>query len=110
MKFRRFVESVINRDKATALVMNAVGAEPSDPDQRSDVLGSLIRHHPDLSDRLSGYAELKPYITQIQGFMHSAQNKTLQQLIDFIEQVGDPTEPQAQPPVSVSTGNSDSPI
>lgn len=84
--FKTWLETV-NRDQARAFVMDAVGADQNDPKEQSDVLGSLIRHHPDIEHKIMAFSELQPYQSQIVGFIRASRDKTLQELVDFIEKI-----------------------
>lgn len=107
LHFRLWMESQINRDSAKRIVLDALDI-PQDSENMGDVLGTPLRQRPEIAQKLNGFAELKPYMTTITAWIRGNGTKTLQQLIDYIDSLDNPKEPdqtsqqslQAAPPVA----------
>lgn len=84
MRFKIWWEN-INRRTARDIVLDALGASSATTEQRGAVLGSQIKEHPDLMQKLTSYTELQPFISQITTFVETSANKTIQFLINFID-------------------------
>lgn len=104
MNFRIWLENM-SREHMKKIVLDAVGISSDDKsDAINDVLSSLLRHHPDLEHELSNYKELRSYKSNISGWLHANKNKTLQQLIDFLADLDEPSKEVApqEPEVGIS--------
>ena len=84
MKFKIWLENTITRDTAKTFVLDAVGAGDSPGDDQSNLVGSLIGRYNDLGNKLSSFSELRPYDSEISGYIYANGKRTLQDLINFI--------------------------
>lgn len=93
MRFKSWFEAVITRDTAKTLVLNAIGIE-TDSEEQGELLGSLIGQYKNLEDKLTAFSEIRPYATEIAGYIHGNPKRTLQDLINFVAKLDDQGEEQ----------------
>jgi len=86
LEFKNWLELTIDRIEAKDIVLDALGAKSSDAES---VLASRIREQPELEQKLGNYAELRPYINDIIGFMRSNPDRNLIDLVNYIYKVDD---------------------
>ena len=87
----------MNHDKAKSLVLNALKSSEFDLKQQNEVISSLIEQRPELSQELEKFSELRSHITEIKGWIAANGKKTIQQLINYLQNLDTP-EPEPQPP------------
>lgn len=90
MRFKIWLEN-IDRHVSQSIILNILGVNDDNEEQKNDVLSSLIKHHPDLIQAVEKTPELKTYYDKITGWIAGNENRTIQQLIDYIASVDDAT-------------------
>lgn len=87
MRFRVWLENLIDREEARRIVLDAVGATDAPEDTKDAVLGSRVSEQPVLVKNLRRYRELHPYLPAIEDYIFRNPNANLITLISFIERL-----------------------
>lgn len=96
MQFRTWLED-IDREEARSIVVDALNAGHLDKDEQGKVLGSSVEQQPGLKDKLASYAELRPFLAQIEQFLAIHHTANLTELIHFLTKLGREEIPEKRP-------------
>jgi len=107
MRFKLWLEE-ITHGEARRIVLDAVGAAGADDETVNNVLSARIDQYPRLPKDLEKYSELRSYLSEIQGWIGSHGQKSIQELINEVDRLDGLTKvgKAATPPELPGLGDS----
>lgn len=87
MNFKQWLENRITNNTAKQYVLDAVGGSNLRDNEKSELLNSLIKYQPNIIKKFSSYPALQTYASNIQGWINANADKTLLDLINYVDQL-----------------------